>query len=70
MTSEPARSADRSAVDRPQTRSKAALISIARGEGAEGVGEGGADEFESEDRESLEWAEMWPIDASEGLDRS
>jgi len=70
VTSEPARSADRSAVERPQTRSNAALISIARGEGVEGVGEGGADEFESEDRESLECAEMWPIDASECLDRS
>jgi hypothetical protein len=48
----------RSAVERSWTRSNAALISIARGEGAGagGVGEGGAsDEVENEVRESLEW---------------
>ena len=46
-------------VERSRTRSNVALIFIARGEGVRdaGVGEGGADEPESEVCELFEWVE-------------
>lgn len=49
-------------VEKPWTRSNAAVILIARGEGEKdlGVGEGGTEELES-----VEWAERRPMDTSE-----
>ena len=56
------------AVECSRTRSNAALISIARGEGSGdvGVGEGGLDAPESEVCEPSEWIGRWLMDASEG----
>ena len=72
MTPELFESVDWSASERSRTRSNAALISIARGEGfgEAGVGEGGADKLESEVWEPLEWAERWLVDTSDGFCRS
>ena len=72
VTSEPFESVDSSAFERSRTRSNAVLISIARGEGfgEAGVGEGGADELESEVWEPLECAGRWLVDTSDGFRRS
>jgi len=54
-------------VERSRTRSNAALISIARGEGSgdAGVGEGGQDALESEVCEPSERVGRWLMDTSE-----
>ena len=65
-TSELFKSTDWSIVEHSRTHS----ITRGEGSGEAGVGEGGADELESEVWEPLERAEWWLVDTSDGLSRS